>query len=292
MLHSADVLVRPRCDVARSPRRDHPAHGYEAALPTAGKDAFEEQEERERREEVEARDLRLKAAVTVAAGVVAMALSMPLMSAHDHSGTAVDPFMRWVMHALTPTLKGWAPWLYATDPRILTYALLLVTVGVMSWAGTPLLRTCGCGGAETKRRNMNTLIAVGTGAAFLYSALATFAPHLFARGGLPADVYYEAVVWIVALVLLGKVLEARAMGRASTAIRALLDLAPPTARVVRDGEPVRVPAAELRPGDRVAGATRREGARRRRGGRGGVERRRVDAHRRADAGRQGGSATR
>ena len=136
------------------------------------------------------------------------------------------------------------------DPTLLKLALCALSLAVMAWPGAQFY----AGAWRSLRHraaNMNTLIAVGTGAAFLYSALATFAPHLFARGGLPADVYYEAVVWIVALVLLGKVLEARAMGRASTAIRALLDLAPPTALVVRDGEPVRVPAAELRPGDRV-----------------------------------------
>ncbi len=251
MLHSADVSFDPEATSPEAIVATIRGTGYEAALPTAGKSAFEEQEEREKREEAEARDLRLKAAVSVTAGGVAMALSMPLMSPLDHSSAVVDPFMGWVMRALTPTLARWAPWLYAADPRVLTYALLLLTVGVMSWAGRHFyVRAL----AAVRRRSadMNTLIAVGTGAAFLYSVVATVAPGLFLRHGVAPDVYYEAVVLIIALVLVGRALEARAKSRTSVALRALAALNPPAARIVREGVETQIPLDEVRLDDVVS----------------------------------------
>ena len=83
----------------------------------------------------------------------------------------------------------------------------------------------------------------------LYSVAATFAPGLFTGAGLPADVYYEAVSSIVALILLGRLMEARAKGRTSEAMRRLLGLAPKTARVFQDGVEVVVPATEVAVGD-------------------------------------------
>ena len=91
--------------------------------------------------------------------------------------------------------------------------------------------------------NMNSLIALGTGAAFLYSVYQTL------RGR--HEVYYEAAAVIVALILLGRMLEARARGQAGEAIRALMDLQPPTARVIRDGSEVDLPTEEVRLGERV-----------------------------------------
>ena len=121
------------------------------------------------------------------------------------------------------------PGLYAIRPLYLKLFLFAATLAVMAWAGRDFY---------ARTANMNTLIAVGTGAVFLASAAATFFPGAFTRAGLPADVYYEAVVWIIALVLLGRMLEARAMGKASAAIARLLALAPPTACVLRDGREV------------------------------------------------------
>src|SRR5260370_4454255 len=83
---------------------------------------------------------------------------------------------------------------------------------------------------------MNTLIAVGTGSAFVYSVVATLMPGVFARAGLPADVYYEAVSAIIALILLGRLLEARAKGRTSQSIRRLARLRPKTAHVIKHGK--------------------------------------------------------
>ncbi len=97
--------------------------------------------------------------------------------------------------------------------------------------------------------DMNSLVAIGTGAAFAYSTVATFAPGL-----LPADarhVFFEAAAVIVTLILLGRWLEARSKGRTSEAIRRLMGLQPPTARVLRSGEEQEIPAADLLAGDIV-----------------------------------------
>jgi Cu+-exporting ATPase len=121
------------------------------------------------------------------------------------------------------------------------------------WCGWPFFMR-GWDSLRSGRLNMFTLIAMGTGAAFLYSLVATAAPGLFptsmadAHGLIP--VYYEAAAVIVALVLVGQVLELRARERTGGAIRALLDLAPKTAlRVDKNGKTETVPLAEVKVGD-------------------------------------------
>src|SRR5437667_2380823 len=96
---------------------------------------------------------------------------------------------------------------------------------------------------------MNTLIGVGTGAAYLYSLAATVAPAALTGAGRPADVYYEAVTAIIALVLLGRLLEARAKGRTSEAIRRLAALRAKSAHVVRDRQEVDIPVEAVVVGD-------------------------------------------
>jgi Cu+-exporting ATPase len=130
--------------------------------------------------------------------------------------------------------------------------LALATPAVL-WCGWPFFVR----GLESLRSgwlNMFTLIALGTGAAYLYSLVATLAPGLFpaamqdAHGLIPT--YFEAAAVIVALVLLGQVLELRARERTGGAIRALLDLAPKTAlRVLRDGKTETIPLADVKVGD-------------------------------------------
>ncbi|OAP39828.1 ATPase [Sinorhizobium glycinis] len=97
--------------------------------------------------------------------------------------------------------------------------------------------------------DMNSLVAIGTAAAWGYSVVATFAPGLLPAG--TANVYYEAAAVIVTLILLGRLLEAHAKGRTSEAIRHLMGLQPKTARVRRDGEELEIPIAEVRSGDMV-----------------------------------------
>jgi P-type Cu+ transporter len=97
--------------------------------------------------------------------------------------------------------------------------------------------------------DMNTLVAAGTGAAFLYSVVATLAPSFFALHGVAPNLYYEPVIIIIALVLAGNTLEARAKRHTSTALRALVELQPQSARVMRGSEELDVPVGQVVPGD-------------------------------------------
>lgn len=118
----------------------------------------------------------------------------------------------------------------------------VLTLPVLIYAGRGFFQDAWKG-LKHRSANMNTLIALGTGTAFLYSAF------VLATGG--NDVYFEAAAVIVVLILLGRTLEARATGRASDAIRHLMNLQPSTARVVRDGNEQEIPLADVRAGDLV-----------------------------------------
>jgi Cu+-exporting ATPase len=102
-----------------------------------------------------------------------------------------------------------------------------------------------------KTSDMNTLIAVGTSAAYLYSLIAMFFPHLFMVKGLMLDVYFDTSAAIIVLILLGRFLEARAKGRTSEAIKKLIGLQPKTARVIRNGNEADIPVEEVGQGDLV-----------------------------------------
>jgi Cu+-exporting ATPase len=142
------------------------------------------------------------------------------------------------VHWLTPAVSNYVQFAFATP--------------VVLWAGAPFF-VRGWQSLLTHNLNMFTLIAMGTGVAYLYSVIATFAPDIFPpafRGhGAPA-VYFEAASMITVLVLIGQVLELRAREATSGAIRALLDLAPKTARRVRqDGSDEEVPLDAIQVGD-------------------------------------------
>ncbi len=105
--------------------------------------------------------------------------------------------------------------------------------------------------AKHKTTDMNTLIAVGTSAAYIYSVLATFFPGLFSAQGLVAAVYYDTAGAIIVLILLGRLLEARAKGQTSEAMKKLIGLQARTARVVRNGEEQDLPIEEVKIGDLI-----------------------------------------
>jgi Cu+-exporting ATPase len=228
------------------------ATGYGADVPTEDRTAFEEQEVRDRAQEDEFLELRRKAIASGVVGVIAMLASMPLMAGTSHAapGTVADPFMRWVMTSLTPVLRAAMPWLYAVPSALLSYGLLVVTVGTMAWAGRHFY-TRAWMSFRHHAADMNTLIAVGTGAAFLYSLVATVAPSVFTAHGVEPDVYYEAVVIIIALILTGNAFEARAKRQTATALRSLARLQPKTARVVRNDQELDVAIDQVRRGDIV-----------------------------------------
>jgi len=225
--------------------------GYLSHLPTAGDSGVNADDERERGQRREYETLRAKSLVSLVMGAAAMLASMPLMGgAAPHAEHSGDPLLAWAMRAVDPPVRAALPWLYAIDAQALTFALLAATVFVMSWAGRHFY-TRAWAGLRHGTADMSTLIAIGTGAAFLYSVAATFAPAWFVADGARADVYYEAVIIIIALVLLGNAMEARAKAQTTRALRQLAKLQPSSARVRRDGQELDIPIAEVRAGDLV-----------------------------------------
>ena len=226
--------------------------GYGAELADPGRTALEEQAAQDRAQQDEFVELRRKALTSLGAAAIGMVVSMPVMSASvgGAHGTTTDAVVRWSHRAIDPFLEGLLPWLYAANPRTLTWGLFLLTALIMAWAGRHFYVRAWAA-FRHHSADMNTLVAVGTGAAFLYSVVATVAPQVFTSRGLSPDVYYEAVLFIIALVLVGNAFEARAKRQTSAALRALADLQPKTARIVRDGAEREVPMEEVTEGDIV-----------------------------------------
>ncbi|MHB8058003.1 MAG: heavy metal translocating P-type ATPase [Desulfuromonadaceae bacterium] len=151
------------------------------------------------------------------------------------------------MAHLIPALAR-QPWADSHTSRWLQFAL---TTPVVLWAGWPFFRR-GWRSVVTHHLNMFTLIAIGVGAAFIFSTVAMLMPDLFPftmqHEGKVA-IYFEAAAVIIVLVLLGQVLELRARSRTGSAIKALLNLAPPTARQVAEGGDQEVPLDQVKAGD-------------------------------------------
>ena len=136
--------------------------------------------------------------------------------------------------------EAWSPWVQ-----------LVLTLPVLLFSGRSFYLT-GWRQARHGKANMDTLVALSTSIAFLFSLFNTLFPQVWSERGLEPHVYYEAASMIVAFVLLGKTLEERAKGSTSSAIRKLMGLQPKTARLVEaDGTEREVPIAQLRPGNRV-----------------------------------------
>ncbi|HEV2000139.1 MAG TPA: copper-translocating P-type ATPase, partial [Xanthobacteraceae bacterium] len=138
-------------------------------------------------------------------------------------------------------------------PQLSNYVQFAFATPVVLWAGWPFFER-GWRSLVTRNLNMFTLIALGTGVAYLYSVAGTFAPGVFPhalRHGGAVAVYFEAAAVITVLVLLGQVLELSARERTSGAIRALLKLAPATARRIEDGGEREVPLDAVKVGDRL-----------------------------------------
>ena len=188
------------------------ATGYDASLASAEADVAEDGD----RAAIEhARTLTVRAVVSVIAGVMAMAFSMSLM---DSTGVR--------------------------------YGLLGLTAVIVGWAGRDIYRSAW-NTVRHRSADMNVLVTLGTASAFVYSAVATVAPGLFSRNGIAPEVYYEAVIFIIGLVLAGRAIEARARVKTTDALRRLAKLLPSTARVERAGGWQDIPLTEVRPGDVV-----------------------------------------
>ncbi|WP_207541031.1 heavy metal translocating P-type ATPase [Sabulicella rubraurantiaca] len=140
-------------------------------------------------------------------------------------------------------------------PRVGNWIQLVLATPVVLWAGWPFFER-GWASLRNRSLNMFTLIALGTGVAWVFSVVATVAPGIFPAAFRAGDgsvaVYFEAAAVIVVLVLLGQVLELRARERTGGAIRALLDLAPPTARRIGpNGDEAEIPLTHVHVGDRL-----------------------------------------
>ncbi|MBL8177722.1 MAG: HAD-IC family P-type ATPase, partial [Bryobacterales bacterium] len=171
-----------------------------------------EQAAQQQAQQDEFKDLRRKALVSGLLGVLAMLLHPP------------SPATNWILLAIATLVAGWAGRDFYTR----------------AWAAF-----------RRRTADMNTLIAIGTAAAYFYSLAATIVPSLFHRSGISADVYYEAVVMIIALVLAGSMLESTARARTSDALKRMLSLQPADAQVERQGREITVPISQVRPGDIV-----------------------------------------
>lgn len=188
--------------------------GYQPVDLAAKKDAQREAHEAEL--DAFRRDLWLAVLLTVPLVAISMG-SMMVPALHHTLGHA------------------WRPWLE-----------LALATPVQFWAGRRFYRI-GFAAARHLAPDMNTLVALGSSAAYFYSVVALVAPQIFPPG--TAHVYFEASASIITLILLGKYLETRTRGRASQAITRLVSLAPRTARVVRDGDEVELAVVDLLPGD-------------------------------------------
>ncbi|GAB3637802.1 heavy metal translocating P-type ATPase [Hymenobacter arcticus] len=148
-------------------------------------------------------------------------------------------------------LMLWPAMMQRVNMQWLNYVLLLLTLPVLLYSGREFY-VSAWNGFKHRAANMDTLIAVGTGAAFLYSLAATVVPDFFTSRGLLPEVYYDTTATIIALILLGKVLELRAKTQTSAAMKSLIGLQAKTARVVRpDGAEVDVPIEQVQLGDVV-----------------------------------------
>ncbi|OLB15665.1 MAG: copper-translocating P-type ATPase, partial [Gemmatimonadetes bacterium 13_2_20CM_70_9] len=221
--------------------------GFRVAEPIAAEDPVERERIARQRE---IRTLTWKFALAAGVAAVSMLGSMLLMAQQpDDTMKQIDLLGRLLM-PLALRLQELVAGRAVIDAQWLKAGLAVITLPVVVWAGGQFYRGAWSG-FKHRTADMNTLIGVGTGAAYLYSLAATVAPVAFTGAGRPADVYYEAVSAIIALILLGRLLEARAKGRTSEAIRRLAGLRAKTAHVIREGRELEIAVEAVVPGDLV-----------------------------------------
>lgn len=219
----ATVAYDPRQTDVASIQQAVDAAGY-AAMPMQDNVLAPEDDEERRHRQIEHQKLTRRVWLSGIVAAVLVIGSLPAMT-----GLPVPFIPMWLHH----------PWLQ-----------LVLTAPVLVWAGSGFFRNAW---KSLKRHTatMDTLVAVGTGTAYLYSLFPTLFPQWFINQGLRPDVYFEAAAVIIALLLLGRLLENRAKGQTSEAIRKLMGLQAKTARVIRQGQEVDIPIAEVVVGDIV-----------------------------------------
>ncbi len=252
MMNSATITFDPRLTSPSALVEQIRGTGYGAELPNPHQSVLEEQEIADQRQQREYKHLRLKAAISLIAGAIAMLFSMPLMSMSSASDMEHihDPLMHWSMRVVDPALQTATPWLYAVPSSIIRWSLFVLATFIVFWAGRHFY-VKAWSALLHKTSDMNTLIALGTGAAYLYSAAATIAPSFFLAHGVAPDVYFEAAILIIALILVGNTLESRATGNTSAALRKLVQLQPKSARVLVNSVETDLPIEAIQRGDLV-----------------------------------------
>ncbi|MBM4343925.1 MAG: heavy metal translocating P-type ATPase [Deltaproteobacteria bacterium] len=181
----------------------------------------------------------------LAVGAATMVGSLPLMP-HAHHGDLLDR----AMASAADGLAGAVPRLWQIDAFVLRWVLFALCTSVVLFPARRFF-AAALHAALRRSTDMNTLVALGIGAAWAMCAVATAWPQVFADQGLPAQVWYDAVPWVPGFVLLGRWLEGRARAGTRQGLDALVRLQPRTAvRLGPDGES-EVPVADLLPGDRV-----------------------------------------
>src|ERR1700733_5698895 len=260
MLHNATVTFDPRVITPSGLVEKIRSTGYGAELPVANESVLAAQEKNDEDQLRECQQLLWKAWGSVVAGFVAMVASMPLMSMSSVGGLQhmKDPFMSWSMRVIDPAVRKIVPWLYSVSDNSIRWFLFVLSVFIIGWAGRRFYLKAWSALLH-KTADMNTLVALGTGTAFLYSAASTIAPGFFVAHGIAPDTYFEAGILIIGLVLTGNTLESRAKGQTAVALRKLVQMQPKTARVLRDGVEYDVPLEAIqrddlilvRPGERI-----------------------------------------
>lgn len=252
MLNNATVIFDPGKTSTEALVEDIRKTGYGAEVSKLDGSFLIEQEINDKEQFREYKQLRLKAIVSFSTGLLAMLLSMPLMSMNRAGpiGQMQDPLMRWNMRVLDPLLRNTMPWIYRLRGDEIRWFLLILSTLVVYWAGRGFY-VKAWSALLHKTADMNTLVAIGTGTAFLYSAAITVAPGFFRAHGIAPDVYYEAGLLIIGLVLTGNALESRAKERTMTALRKLVQLQPKTATVMRNGTESNLPIDSIQHGDLI-----------------------------------------
>lgn len=156
------------------------------------------------------------------------------------------------------SMQHWFGFLHFIPRQIMLTAMFVLTAPAVFWVGSRFF-IGAFKAAKQKTSDMNTLVAVGAFSAYAYSAAATFFPYFFENAGVSAHVYYDGAAMIITLILLGRLLEARAKGKTSGAIKKLLGLKPKTAHVLQDGVEVELAVEGLqiddvllvKPGEKV-----------------------------------------
>jgi Cu+-exporting ATPase len=236
MLHNATIMFDPVVTSPSTLAETIRSTGYGAELPSGKASILDEQERHDDEQLREYRQLRLQAFVSVIAGGIAMLLSFPLMRMSNAGGLErmQDPFMNWMMMVFTPALEKSVPILFSLSDNAIRWTLLVLTALIVSWPGRRFY-VKAWSALLHKTADMNTLVALGTGTAFLYSAACTITPSFFVSHGIAPEVYYDAGLMIIGLVLVGNTLESRAKGSTALALKKLVQLQPKTASVLRDG---------------------------------------------------------